>query len=99
MIASIFTRTGYPVGKSNESDNCRLMPSPRADKPNFSIAITELIAIFFACFTPETALKNASRPERKKLSAWNLKSLFYAGFDASAGKRYLTQAFMEKADF
>ncbi len=46
VIASSFTGVGYPA-TSVESDNCRLNPRHRADKPNFSIAIPDVIDVFF----------------------------------------------------
>ena len=63
VIASSFYRDWLPGWVSDKSNNCRLTPGNRADKPNFSIAITELIGVFFAISTPHPAVKRIQQSE------------------------------------
>jgi hypothetical protein len=81
---------------SEKSNNCRLNPGHRADKPNFSIAISGVIDVFFIWFHTRGGIENGSENTSAKNRRKRKITLEPGFFGEAACKRYLTQALKRK---
>jgi hypothetical protein len=80
---------------SEKSNNCRLNPGRRADKPNFSIAISGVIDVFFIWFHTRGGIENGSgntsAKNRRKRKITREPGIFWRG-----GLQTLLNASLEK---